>query len=117
MLCFDNINIIDFAQVQGRKTTQISVLIEMIDASLTLKRAKESGVKYEIVKGLVALTFIDSLMKETHSYAIRMLKALGGAKVNIEMITSAQQYIVVVVKNKDLNSACQTIAEEFDLLE
>ena len=116
MKCFRGVNIIELAQVQGKKITQISALIEMDMVSLAQNQAKELGIKCEVVENLVSLTFIDSLMRDTPGYTERMLKILGVAHVNIEIITSSKQSIVVFVKNKDLDIACQKIAKEFNLL-
>ena len=66
---------------------------------------------------LVALTLIDSLMKEGAGYANRISSVLGKMKTNIEMASSSLESIWVAVKSADLIKASGAIAEEFELLE
>jgi aspartate kinase len=118
MKCFSDINIIDLSQVQGKNTTRISVLVESKDvenATNNLNQLKKFN--WTLCYNLVALTLVDPLMKEGGGYACRLSLILGKANSNIEMMTSSQQSISVVIKDKNLKKSCTAIAKEFNLLD
>jgi aspartate kinase len=115
--CFSDINIIDLAQVQGKNTTRISVLVESKDVETAGNNLGQlNKINWALCNNLVALTLIDPLMKEGEGYGDKLSSILGKVKSNIEMMTSSQQSISVVIKKKYLEKSCTAIAKEFDLL-
>lgn len=101
--------------VQGSgtgNTASISAWFAEEDAS----RVQAAIAKCQIQPAAV-LTLISDAIKEGKGYLARMTGALGKAKVNIEMISTAGNSILVVVRRESLQTAAQAVADEFGLCE
>lgn len=79
---------------------------------------EESGVRFDEVvaeDGFGKVSIVGTGMVNAPGYAARMFEALGGANVNIEMITTSEISITCIVKKGDLAAAANALHEAFGL--
>lgn len=115
--------LMDSVQGRGETTADISLLCFSEDLSQILTRLNEVGEtetvgEIKISEGMAAgeLTLVNPLMTEERRYYARVFGAMAKVGVNVEMYGAAGSAISVVVKEDDLKTAAQALAEEFDLI-
>jgi len=113
-----DINIIDCAQGQGGENANISILCKAEDLEQVLLRLNKVEKARTIGKGVdvVVLTLINSAMKEETGWLYRVANAIAQEGVNIEMLSTVGETILIVVKKEKLKQSAMALAKEFDLL-
>ena len=82
------------------------------------KVVKEIGARSVVITDNLAKVSIVGAGMMTHTnIASRMFSALAGAGVNIDMISTSEITISVIVESDKCQDAVQALAKEFDLLE
>ncbi|KKU44456.1 MAG: Aspartokinase [Microgenomates group bacterium GW2011_GWA2_46_7] len=110
-------NIVESNQGLGRTKASISMLVAEDSLSVVADQARKvKGVRVTSLGNLIKLTLVDQSMVN-RSGALRRASACL-SEVNVEFISSAQQLIVVAIKNEgdNLKKAATALAEEFDLV-
>lgn len=114
----NGINILDATQGKAGQKASISILLEGTDLDKTENKLKGlPDIKVQATNGLVSLSLIDPIMKDTSGYFYKITKALGEAEINIELISSGETSIVVTVKEEYLEKAANALAKEFNLID
>lgn len=103
----------DAIQGPSGETATISCWISEEDA----ERVGTAVPNCEIQGGAACLTLVSSGMKEGHGYMARATAALARADANIQMIATAGDCILLIVRNDDVKKAACEIAAEFGLCE
>lgn len=103
----------DAIQGQGSRTASISLWIDRDDVD----KVRTAIPRCKIQKNVACLTLVSPGMKEGTGYLARMTRALAKASVNIVMISTAGESILVMIEAKKVSKAAQAIAAEFHLCE
>jgi len=105
-----------FANIQE---TLADLLEEAREAQDALEKVvKEIGARSVVITDNLAKVSIVGAGMMTHTnIASRMFSALASAGVNIDMISTSEITISVIVESDKCQDAVQALAKEFDLLE
>ncbi len=74
---------------------------------------KHSGIVSQ--GGLAKVSIVGTGMQNAPGYAAKMFRALAGASVNIEMVTTSEIRITCLVKREQVQAAAQAIHKAFEL--
>jgi len=113
--CFSKINIIEFVQGYGKKTTQMSFLIDKKDFNTVSARLKKVGLLFLHSPILCAVTLFDFAMINSCGYAEKIVEELD-KKINIEFISSSGEKIVIGIQEEYMEKTCQLLAKKIPLL-
>lgn len=101
----------DAIQGQPGEAASISLWVNAEDLPKLRVALPDVSVQTECA----CLTLVSSSMKESAGYFARLTSALGRAGVNIEMMSSSGNSILVIIHDRDVEAAAQAVATEFAL--
>lgn len=112
--------IVQSAQVENVNDIAFTCSLEDAkEAKIVLKKvAEEIGAKsVSITEDLGKVSIVGEGMMTHSNIAARMFAVLADNRINIDMISTSEITISVIIDSKEVNSAVSTLAEEFSLVE
>ncbi|MFC1516924.1 aspartate kinase [Candidatus Margulisiibacteriota bacterium] len=115
-----NVDVIVQSIHETKKTNDISFTVSKDDHKKALKLTKEITKTWkgtEIVgdANVSKVSIVGIGMISTPGVAAKMFKALGKAKINIQMISTSEIKVSCIITKKDLHKAVKSIHQEFEL--